>query len=310
VLVTGGAGFIGSHLAEALLNKGCEIRMVDNLSTGFMQNVNHLVDSGKITLIQGDVREYQMCRKAAEGVDLIFHEAAQINPAAAVRDAVADFEVNARGTLNMLDAARKEDVEKFVFASTNVYGNPRYLPVDEDHPVDLLSPYAAAKLSGEAYCIVYSNTYGVDTVRLRYTNVYGPRQRAAKSKSGVIPIFIERVLREQPPVIYGTGEQTRDFIYVSDVVEANILVAQNDECNGEVYNVGCGKEISIKQVAEQVIRTAGMRNLKPEYSPARVADFHRCAVDLKKIREATGFKPKVPFQEGLQRTIDWWRNNS
>lgn len=306
VLVTGGAGFIGSHLSDALLEKRAKITILDNLSTGFMENIRHLLDSKEVNFIQGDVRDYETCLKAVEGIDLIFHEAAQINPALAVENPFYDFEVNARGTLNMLDAAHRKDVQKFIFTSTNVYGNPDYLPFDEDHPIDLLSPYAAAKLSGEAYCIVYNNTYGIDTVRLRYTNVYGPRQRATKSESGVIPIFVGRVLNGKPPVIFGNGEQTRDFVYVSDVVEANILVAQNERCNGEVFNVGSGKEISIRAVAELILTLAGREDLTPIYGPVRAADISRCAADTSRINNAVGFTSKVSLEEGLRRNIIWW----
>jgi len=307
VLVTGGAGFVGSHLSDALLKKGCKITILDNLRTGFMENIHHLLDCKEVDFVQGDVRDYETCLKAVEGIELIFHEAAQINPALAVENPFYDFEVNALGTLNLLEAARRKNVRKFVSASTNVYGNPRYLPIDEDHPIGLLSPYAAAKLSGEAYCIVYNSTYGINTVRLRYTNVYGPRQRATKSESGVIPIFIERVLNGKPLVIYGDGEQTRDFVYVSDVVKANILVAENKKCNGEVFNVGYGKETSIKVIAQLILKVAGREDLTSIHGPPRAADFRRCKVSLKKIRNTVGFNPKVPLEEGLKKTINWWR---
>lgn len=306
VLVTGGAGFVGSHLAEALLKKKCEVRILDNLSTGFVENIPRLLncnDNGDF--IHGDVRDQEICLKATEGIDLVFHEAAQINPVIAVEDPFFDFEVNARGTLNMLEAARRNDVKKFVFASTNVYGDPKYLPINENHPMDLLSPYAASKLSGEAYCMVYNRTNGVETVRLRYTNVYGPRQRSTKSESGVVPIFMERVMDGKPPVIFGDGEKTRDFIYVSDVVNANLLAAESERCAGEVFNIGSGKETSINILAELVLKMCGNKNLNSIHGPPRKADFQRCRVDTTKAENLIGFKPKIQLEDGLKKTIHW-----
>jgi len=308
VLVTGGAGFVGSHLAEALLKKRCEVTILDNLSTGFMENTSHLLNcDNKVHFIQGDIRDPEVCLKATNGADIIFHEAAQINPVLAVEDPFFDFEVNARGTLNLLEAARHNHVKKFIFATTNVYGDPKYLPIDENHPLDLLSPYAASKLSGEAYCMVYNRTYGIDTVRLRYTNVYGPRQRSTKSESGVVPIFIERVMNGEPPVIFGDGEKTRDFIYVSDVVNANLLAAESERCAGEVFNIGSGKETSINTLAKLVLRTCGSEDLVPIHGPPRKADFQRCRIDTTKARNLLGFRPEVQLEEGLQKTVDWAR---
>lgn len=308
VLVTGGAGFVGSHLAEALLKKKCTVRILDNLSTGFVENIAHLLNcNDNVDFIRGDIRDHKICLEATQGVDVVFHEAAQINPVVAVEDPFFDFEVNARGTLNMLEAARKNDVKKFTFPSTNVYGDPEYIPIDENHPMDLLSPYAASKLSGEAYCMVYNRTNGVETVRLRYTNVYGPRQRSTKSESGVVPIFIECVKNGNPPVIFGDGKKTRDFIYVSDVVNANLLATESEHCGGEVFNIGCGKETSINTVAELVLRIYGKKDLIPIHGSPRKADFQRCRVDTTKAENAFGFKPKVLLEEGLKKTIDWAR---
>lgn len=310
VLVSGGAGFVGSHLVDALLKKKCAVTILDNLSTGFLENISHLQNSNdNVESIRGDVRDRRMCLKATEGIDVVFHEAAQINPVLAVKDPLFDFEVNARGTLNLLEAARLNDVRKFIFASTNVYGDPKYLPIDEEHPIDLLSPYAASKLSGEAYCMVYNRTNGVNTVRLRYTNVYGPRQRSTKSESGVVPIFIERVMDGKGPVIFGDGEQTRDFVYVSDVVNANLLAAESEHCGGEVFNIGSGKETSINTLAKQVLRIWGNKDLIPIYGPPRKADFRRCRVDATRAENLIGFRPKIQLKEGLKKTIDWARTD-
>ena len=311
VVVTGGAGFVGSHLTEALLKRGCEVTILDNLSNGFIENISHLLNCGnKVNFIQGDVRDTEVCMKAVEGAEVVFHEAAQINPVVAVENPFYDFEINARGTLNMLDAAREKDVKKFIFASTNVYANPKYLPIDENHPIDLLSPYAASKFCGEGYCIVYNNTYGLKTVRLRYTNIYGPRQRSTKNESGVITIFMERVLKGMCPVIFGDGEQTRDFIYVSDVVQANISAAESGKSQGEVFNIGFGEETSINTLANLILKIASRKDLIPEKGPERAADFRRCVADITKARKVLGFNPKITLASGLRRTIDWWKESS
>ena len=308
VVVTGGAGFVGSHLTEALLQRGCDVTILDNFSNGFMENIAHLLDAKrKVNLIRGDVRDEDVCAKAVEGAAVVFHEAAQINPVVAVEQPSHDFEINARGTLNMLDAARKKDVTKFIFASTNVYANPQYLPIDEKHPIDLLSPYAASKFSGEAYCIVYNNTYGVETVRLRYTNIYGPRQRSTKNESGVITIFIERVLKGIAPTIFGDGEQTRDFIYISDIVDANLLAAQSDKSRGDVFNIGFGQETSVNTLAHTILKIAKRTDLAPKRGPERAADFRRCAADITKARKILGFSPQVALDVGLKKTVEWWQ---
>lgn len=307
VLITGGAGFVGSHLSEALIDKGCNIRILDNLSTGYLENINHLLEFDSVEFIEGDVRDSESCTKAVEDVDIVFHEAAQINPVRAVEDPLFDFDVNARGTLNLLEACRMKGVKKLVFASTNVYADPKYLPIDENHPIDLLSPYAASKLSGEAYCIVYYNAYGIKTVRLRYTNIYGPRQRSTKTESGVVTIFVERVSKGLYPIIFGDGEQTRDFIHVFDVVQANILATESEESQGEVFNIGYGKETSINMLANLISKIAGREDLTPKYEPERSADFKRCAVDIMKARKALGFNPKITLEEGLRKTIEWWK---
>jgi nucleoside-diphosphate-sugar epimerase len=311
VVVTGGAGFVGSHLTEALLKRGCEVMILDNLSNGFIENISHLLDCGnKVNFIQGDVRDAEVCMKAVEGAEVVFHEAAQINPVVAVEKPSYDFEINARGTLNMLEAARKKDVTRFIFASTNVYANPKYLPIDENHPIDLLSPYAASKFSGEAYCIVYNNTYGLETVRLRYTNVYGPRQRSTKNESGVITIFIERALKGMTPIIFGDGEQTRDFIYVSDIVKANVLAAQSEKSRGEVFNIGFGKETSINTLADTILKIADREDLVPKRGPDRAADFRRCVADITKAKKILSFNPETALEIGLKKTIDWWKESS
>jgi UDP-glucose 4-epimerase len=304
ILITGGAGFVGSHLAEVLAD-GNEIILLDNFLSGFKENVATLLQRPNVKLVEGDVRDKALVENLVKGVDVIFHEAAQINPAKAVTEPDFDFDINAVGTFRMLDAARKADVEKFLFASTNVYANPLYLPVDENHRMQLLSPYAAAKLCGEAYCMNFFEAYGLNTVRLRYTNIYGEGQRSEKSESGVIPIFIKAILQGKSPILFGNEIKTRDFVHVSDVVAANLLGAECKAANGDVFNVGTGVECSIEQLAQILIKISG-KDLKPVRGPTRAADFSRCQADISKAKRVLGFTPKVTLEDGLRRTYQWW----
>ncbi len=273
-----------------------------------MENIDDLLKAKKVKLVRGDVRDVKLLNNELKNADLIFHEAAQINPARAVNEPDFDFDINVNGTFNVLDAARKNDVKKILFASTNLYGNPVKLPIDENHRWELLSPYAAAKAAGEAYMMVFNNAYGLETVRLRYSNVYGAGQRSEKSESGVIPIFITKLLKNENPIIFGDGKQTRDFVHVSDVVNANLLAAAKDDIGGDVFNVGYGKEISVKELAELMIKISG-RKLKTMFGPPRAADFRRCAIDFSKAKKAFGFEPKVKFEDGLRETLAWWEAN-
>lgn len=306
VLVTGGSGFIGSHLADRLLGEGARVRVLDNFSTGSLSNL----DSRRVEIIRGDVRDEKEVNRATAGVDVVFHLAAQINPARAVEDPVEDFEINARGTLNLLEASRRAGVKKFILSSTNVYGNapPGMLP--ELYPTlatggSLLSPYAASKVSAEAYCKVFCDELGLDTVRLRYFNVYGPRQ-TTKSESGAVAIFTRRALAGKPIVIFGDGRRTRDFVYVDDVVEANIRAVRADRAAGGVFNVGTGIETSIGQLAEAVRAAVGI-SVPIEYRRERAADFWRAKADLTLSRDVLGYEPAVKLDEGLERYIIWAR---
>lgn len=306
IVVTGGAGMLGSHLVEDLLEKDCNVTIIDNMRNGFMENLSHVLDDKRVEFIHGDIRDEELCMKTLKDKYLVFHEAAQINPVTAVTTPDLDFDINVKGTFNLLEAARKNDVEKFLFASTNVYADPKYLPIDENHPIDLLSPYAAAKLSGEAYCIVYNNTYGVKTVRLRYTNLYGPRQRLEKNDTGVIAIFVKRVLDGDPPVIFGSGEQTRDFVYITDVAKANMLASEAPKADGEVFNIGYGRETSMRELAYKIIEATG-KDMSPVFGPDRAADFQRCLVDISKAKNAFGYEPEINLEEGLKKTVEWWQ---
>ncbi len=305
ILITGGAGFVGSHIAEKLYENN-DIILLDNFLSGFRENVEHLLKSKNVKLIEGDIRDKGLVKRVCSDIDIVFHEAAQINPAKAVQEPDFDFDINVNGGFSMLDVARQCDVKKFLFASTNVYFNPKYLPIDEKHPVQLVSPYAAAKFAVEAYCMCFFEAYGLNTVRLRYTNIYGAGQRSEKSESGVIPIFIKKILSNENPIIFGDGKQTRDFVHVSDVVNANLLAAESKNTNGEVYNIGYGKEISVVDLAKLLIKLSG-KKLEPIFGPQRTADFKRCIPDISKAFNSFGYKPKIELDSGLNETLNWWK---
>ena len=307
ILITGGAGFVGSHIAERLYENN-EIVLLDNFLSGFKQNVTHLLKSKNVKLVEGDTRDKEIAKKIGNDFDIIFHEAAQINPAKAVNEPDFDFDINVNGGFNILNFARLIDVKKFLFASTNVYFNPKYIPMDENHPIQLVSPYAAAKFAVEAYCMCFFEAYGLNTVRLRYTNIYGEGQRSEKSESGVIPIFIKKILNNENPIIFGDGKQTRDFVHVTDVVNANLLAAESNKTDGEVYNIGYGKEISVLDLAKILIKFSG-ENLEPVFGPVRAADFKRCVPDISKAFKAFGYKPNVELEGGLKKTFEWWTKN-
>lgn len=303
-LITGGAGFIGSHIADRLIAEGARVRVLDNLSTGNLRNLPK-----QVVFIEGDVRDSSLVAKSMKDIDIVFHEAAQINPAKAVEDPLFDFETNARGTLELLLAAKAGRVKRFVMASTNVYGNAVVEQAPESFSTlaergSLLSPYAAAKVCGEAYLKVANDELGLPTVRLRYFNVYGPRQ-LARSESGVIAIFTINALAKKPILIFGSGEQTRDFVYVDDVVEANILAATCEEAMGGVFNVGTGHETSINELAE-LVRDLGNAAVSIEHVESRAADFSRAVADLSQARAVLGFEPKITLREGLRRYLEWY----
>lgn len=306
VLVTGGAGFIGSHLVDRLIIEGARVRVLDNLSTGDLNNL----PLDQIEFLEGDVRSEADVARAVAGAQVVFHQAAQINPAKAVVDPIFDFEVNARGTLNLMLACVRAGVERLIMACTNVYGDAVAPCMAEDLStlaVDrtLLSPYAASKVAAEAYLKVANDELGLPTVRLRYFNAYGPRQ-LTKSESGVVAIFVLNALAGKPLRIFGDGTQTRDFVYVSDVVEANMLAMSSPAAPGRCYNVGTGVETSVKELAH-CVRELVENDLPIEYGPARAADFKRAKADLTRSARELGFHPTVSLRAGLRHYIAWCR---
>lgn len=300
VLVTGGAGFIGSHLVDRLVRMKHEVSVVDNLFTGKIGNLQSHIESGKINFLRGDVRDENFVQDSVRGVDAIIHLAAIASVPFSVEKPVLTNEVNVNGTVNLLRAAVKNDVKKFLLISScAVYGDPKYLPVDEKHPLQPLSPYAASKVAAEYYCKAFTRTYGLKTVILRLFNVYGSRQRGENSYSGVITVFIKNLIRGKPLTVYGDGEQTRDFIHVKDVSEAALLALEHEKVNNEIFNVGSGRETSVNRLAELLIKIYGEK-VKVVYEKPRRGDIKRSYADIRKIRKVLGFKPKTSLESGLE----------
>ena len=310
VLVTGGCGLVGSHIAEKCLFEGANVKIIDNLITGDIKNISQFQSS--IEFINGDIRNKDLVERITKDIDIIFHQAAHLNPAKAVIDPFYDFDVNMKGTLNLLFSGIKNNVEKFIMASTYVHGRASTSKISEDfstlfHKNSLLTPYSAAKVSAEAYLKVANDEMGLPTVRLRYTNVYGPRQRS-KSESGVIALYFKWALTNQDLILYDKGIQKRDFVYISDVVEANILAAINNKANGGVFNIGSGAEISIIDIANKIKKEVNDKiNIK--YANSRAADFLRANIDISRAKEELNYLPQIEFNLGFQNYHEWCLNN-
>ncbi len=302
VIVTGGAGFIGSNLAEELARKH-EVTVIDNLSTGRMENINSFIR--KINFIRGSITDLNMLKDAFSGADTVFHQAAIPSVQRSVDSPLASNEANVDGTLNVLVAARDCGVRKVVYASSSsAYGNTPTLPKREEMKPSPLSPYAVSKLAGEYYCRAFSEVYGLRAACLRYFNVFGPRQDPNSQYAAVIPRFITRILAGQPPVIYGDGEQTRDFTFVQDVVKANILAM---ETQGEgVFNVACGRRVSLNELAERIMRITGIQ-VAPVYEAARPGDVRDSLADISEARRELGYEPGYDLDAGLRETVEWFK---
>jgi len=304
-LVTGGAGFIGSHIAESLVRRGHHVRILDDLSSGRCGNIAHLKGHGNVLFIRGSVTDPAAVAAACEGAAGIFHQAAIASVAQSVAHPRATHDVNSTGTLNVLIAARDAGVRKVVYASSSaVYGNAPGLPKEESMAPHPESPYAVAKLAGEEYMRVFSELYGIGTVSLRYFNVFGPRQDPGAEYAAVIPKFITRVLAGAPPVIFGDGTQTRDFIYVQDVADANIA-AMEHPAQG-IYNIACGDRIDLNTLAQRIIARAGI-STAPRYGPARPGDIHDSVADISRAFRAFGFRPSYTLDAGIDETIRYFR---
>jgi nucleoside-diphosphate-sugar epimerase len=306
-LVTGGAGFIGSHLVETLVSGGSKVAVLDNLFSGSYSNVERL--ERRLSFFQDDIRNPKALERAAENCDVIFHLAAVVSVPQTIDDPVNSAEVNDLGTLLVLETARKKDVKRVVFSSScAVYGDDPQLPKHEDMRPNPLSPYAAQKLAAEYYARVYYDLYGLETVVLRYFNVFGPRQDPSSPYSGVISIFMTQAVNNESVIIYGDGNQSRDFIFVQDVVKANLLAATADDASGEVINVGTGNSVSIRQLWEMICTLSGSK-VDPEYAPKRTGDIYQSLASIESARSLLGFECEYSFNHGLKMTFDWYRQN-
>jgi UDP-glucose 4-epimerase len=305
VLVTGGGGFIGGHLVERLLADGHDVRALDNFTTGRRENLDGVIDS--IELVEGDIQSYERAHTAVRGCDVVFHQAALPSVPRSVRDPLTSNASNVIGTLNVLLAARDSGVRRVVFASSSsVYGANPALPKREDLQTMPISPYAVAKLAAEGYCQSFWHVYQLETVALRYFNVFGPRQDPRSEYAAVIPKLITAALNETTPVIFGDGEQTRDFTYVENVVEANVLAMEAADVAGEVFNVAVGDRVSLNELLRHIGEITG-RQIIAEHAPGRAGDVRHSLADVGKARERLGYAPKVTLAEGLRRTTDWHR---
>ncbi|MGD9636570.1 MAG: SDR family oxidoreductase [Pirellulales bacterium] len=305
-LVTGGAGFIGSHIATALVDRGDKVRVLDNLSTGKRANLAHL--EGKFEFVAGDLQDRAAVERALEGVDIIFHQAAL---ASVPRSVAAPLDTNAAcvtGTVNLLDAARQAKVKRLVYAgSSSIYGDRagKGAKQETDLP-DPISPYAAAKAAGELYCQAFCATYGLATVTVRYFNVFGPRQDPQSEYAAVIPKFVMKMLAGERPTIFGDGKQSRDFTYVANVVEGNLRAASAPDAPGKTFNIACGESLDLLQLIAAINRVLGTK-IEPIFDPPRAGDVRDSLADISQAKQVLGYKPVVDFDEGLRRSIEYYR---
>lgn len=303
VLVTGGAGFIGSHLVDRLISCGYRVKVLDNLSTGNLANIQGHIDSGAIEFVKGDITNLEQVNAAVQGIDAVFHLAAQISVPLSVKNPKFTYETNVNGTINMLSAlANKNPQGKFVFISScAVYGEPQYLPVDEKHPANPISPYAESKLLGEYYTMGFNQNRLLKTAALRFFNVYGARQ-GLNDYSGVITKFIDRIKQNQTLTIYGDGSQTRDFVHVSNIVDAVVACLENPNAEGQVFNVGTGKPLTIENLAQNLIKLSGSSSTIM-YSPVREGDIKHSYADITKAQNILNYKPTMQLNNGLHELL-------
>jgi len=306
-LVTGGAGFIGSNICKKLISQGCSVRVVDNLLTGKKSNLADVID--RIEFIEADMGDSQVARRAMKDIDVVLHEGALPSVPLSVDDPAATHRHCVDATFTLLLAARDAGVKRFVYAaSSSAYGDTPTLPKVETMPPSPLSPYAAAKLVGEYYCSVFYEVFGLETISLRYFNVFGPNQDPTSQYAAAIPAFVTAILKDGPPTIYGDGEQSRDFTYIDNVVEANLLAARAKQTRGEVINIACGQAVTVNAIIDMINQMVG-KKVKPKYTDPRPGDVKHSLADITAAEDLIGFKPTVPFREGLQLAIDWYRDN-
>ena len=304
VVITGGAGFIGSNLTRTLAADN-NVTVIDDLSTGNLENIKDLVDNQSILFVEGSITDLDLLTKTFKNVDYVFHEAAIPSVPRSIKDPIKSNYTNVNGTLNVLVAARDSRVEKVVYASSSsVYGDTPVLPKKEDMKPSPLSPYAVSKLVGEYYCRVFTETYALSTVSLRYFNVYGPRQDPSSEYAAVIPNFISRVLNCKSPIVFGDGKQTRDFTFVRDVVNANTFAVKGKTCG--VFNIASGKRISINELAQLVMKITG-KDIDVVYNDSRAGDIMHSLADISKAKEKFGYEPRFDLTKGLEETLKWFQ---
>jgi len=307
ILVTGGAGFIGSHLTEALLKQGHLVRVLDNYSTGKRENLIFDKSYPFLEIIEGDIREIRVCKEAVKGVEYVFHQAAIPSVQRSIEDPMTTHSVNVNGTLNLLISSKEMEVKRFIYASSSsIYGDTPTLPKKEDMPPNPLSPYALQKYIGEQYCRLFSNLYGLETVSLRYFNIFGPKQDPTSIYSAVIPRFIDALLEGRSPIIYGDGEQSRDFTYIDNVVEANLLAMEIERLNGEVINIACGKRTSLNQLLDILKNLLGL-NISAIHEEPRKGDVKHSLADIQKAKMILDYEPQWDTRMGLIKTIEFFQ---
>src|SRR3989338_5034289 len=308
-LITGGAGFIGSNIAEHLIKNGHFVRVLDNFSSGKDENLAFANGLGKdrFELLRGDIRDKGICDEACKGMDYVLHQAALRSVPKSMKDPESYNDVNINGVLFMLKAASKHKVKRFVLASSSsVYGDTNQFPEEETQYPLLISPYALSKLAGEYYCRIFSEFFGVETACLRYFNVYGPKQALDDEYAVVIPKFIHCILRDEPPPIFGTGRQSRDFTYIDNVISANILAATTSGIKHEVFNVANGKDHTVLELVDALNKIIG-KSIKPKFLDPRPGDVFKTHADISKIQKKLGYKPLVNFENGLQKTVEYFK---
>lgn len=304
-LVTGGAGFIGSHIVEALVGRKKRVRVLDNLITGKRENLAEVLK--EIDFLEGDVQELEICRQAVGGIDCVLHQAALPSVQRSISDPAMTNSINITGTLNMLVAAKEAGVKRFIFASSSsVYGDSPQLPKKEGGGGTPLSPYAVTKFAGEYYCQLFSRLYGIEAVSLRYFNVFGPRQDPNSQYSAAIPLFISRILKGESPIVFGNGEQSRDFTYVENVVTANLLASEANITPGETFNIACGKQTTINKLINSIIKILGA-NVPIIFTAGRPGEIMHSVADISKAKRTLGYTPNIDLEEGLDRTIRWYQ---
>ena len=305
-LVTGGAGFIGSHLCERLAADGHRVRVLDDFSTGKRENLEGF--AGKLEIVEGDMRDFETCLKACDGVEIVLHEAAIPSVPKSVDQPFASHDANMNGVFNVLMAAVRQKCRRVVYAaSSSAYGDSEVSPKHENLPTRPLSPYAVQKLAGEHYCRAFYECFGIETIAIRYFNVFGPRQNPKSQYAAAIPAFVTAILNGQPPTVYGDGEQTRDFTFIENVVHGNLLAAGANKTSGQTVNVACSESISVNAIIARINELLG-KNVTPEYAPARKGDVKHSLADISLAAELLDYRPVVPFDEGLRRTIDYYRS--